>query len=91
MIIGRIQGATRVLGKPIDWDQEHPDTSCGSLPILDVGPEHGGPFMVSAWFPSPEEVERLRAGQPIYLSVYGSVHPPVALWVPEISNQESKG
>lgn len=34
---------------------------------------------------------RLRDGQPIYLSVYGTSHPPVALWIPEFSNQESKG
>lgn len=81
MIIGRIQGATRTLGKPANWDQSHPDTQCEALSILDVAPCDGGPAMVSAWFPSPEEISLLQAGQPVYLSIFGTAHPPVALWV----------
>ncbi len=82
MIIGRIEGATRVLGKPKDWDESHPDQRCGALAVLDIPPGQGGPAMVSAWFPTPDEVERLRQGQPVYLSIFGTGHPPVALWVP---------
>ncbi len=82
MIIGRIHGATRELGTPKDWDNER-DGECGSLAIVDIQTERGRPQMVSAWFPTPDEVKRMATGQPVYLSVFGTVHPPVALWVPE--------
>lgn len=83
MLIGRIQGCTRVLGKPAGWDESNPDTPCQGLPVIDLPAEHGGPAMVSAWFPTPDEVRRMAAGEPVYLSVFGTVHPPVAVWVPE--------
>jgi len=82
MIIGRIRGATRVLGKPANWEETNPDTQCGALAIVDVPVEQGGPQMVSAWFPTPEEMKLLQAGQPVYLSIWGTSHPPVSIWVP---------
>ena len=76
MLIGRIHGATRVLGKPVSMTDEQ----CGSLAILDM--QHDGqPVMVSAWHPTPDEVRRMAAGEPVYLWVYGTAHPPVALSV----------
>ncbi len=83
MIMGRIRGATRVLGKPAKWDETNPDQDCSALAIVDISPEQGGPQMVSAWFPTPDEMALLQAGQPVYLSIFGTVHPPVALWVPK--------
>lgn len=86
MIIGRIRGATRVLGKPEGWDEQHPEIACQGLPILDLPADQGGPAMVSAWFPTPDEVKRIIAGEPVYLSIFGHGHPPVALWVPEVES-----
>jgi hypothetical protein len=37
--------------------------------------------MTSAWFPTEEEIARLRAGAPVYLTVIGESHPPVAMAV----------
>lgn len=37
--------------------------------------------MTSAWFPTPEELERLNKGEPVLLSVWGFQHPPVGLGV----------
>ena len=76
MLIGRIHGATRVLGKPSDMTDEQ----CGSLAIRDMVVD-GLPAMVSAWHPTPDEVKRMAAGEPVYLWVFGSAHPPVALSV----------
>lgn len=76
MLIGRIHGATRVLGKPSDMTDEQ----CGSLAVRDTVVD-GMPVMVSAWYPTPEEVKRLAGGEPVYLWVYGTGHPPVALSV----------
>jgi hypothetical protein len=86
MLIGHIQNATRVLGAPKNWDQEK--LPCGALPILDVETP-AGPQMVSAWEPTPDEVAKIVAGAPVYLSVIGVAHPPVAVFVgepPEESN-----
>ncbi|GAB3388225.1 hypothetical protein GCM10027432_24320 [Lysobacter fragariae] len=76
MLIGRIHGATRVLGKP----ESMTDEKCGSLAILDMVIDDQ-PVMVSAWHPTPAEVKRMAAGEPVYLWVYGQQHPVVAMTV----------
>ena len=77
MLIGHIEDATRVIGKCQGYK---------GLPlrdeILDCGPgiEHS-PIMISAWIPTPAEVERIAQGAPVYLKVLGTAHPPVLLEV----------
>lgn len=75
MEIGRIEGATRVLGKSQGYY---------GLPIRDVllndsvnGPDT--PAMQTAWFPTPDELAAINAGAPIVLTVLGRGHPPVML------------
>ena len=77
MIIGRIEGATRVLGKSQGYL---------GLPLRDVlinstvdGPET--PAMETAWLPTPDEIERINAGAPVILCVIGVAHPPVMVSV----------
>lgn len=82
MLIAAVEGATRVLGKPLDWD-ESKNGRCGALPICDIMTPDGLPVMVSAWTPTPDELDRLNRGEPVYLWVYGHMHPPVALTVRE--------
>jgi hypothetical protein len=79
-----IKGATRYLGAPAGWNPEK-DGPCEHLAIVDFPPiETGGsPTMVSAWEPTPVELARLNAGGKVYLSIVGTGHPPVWLWVPE--------
>ena len=36
---------------------------------------------ISAWLPTPDELVRLNAGEPVYLSVWGNGHPPVYVGV----------
>ncbi|MCR4340138.1 MAG: hypothetical protein NUW01_09680 [Gemmatimonadaceae bacterium] len=79
MHTGRISGFTRFLGAPRDWD-EAKDGHCGGLAIRDEKTT-AGLGMTSAWFPTPEEIERIKAGAPIYLTVLGQVHPPVCMAV----------
>jgi hypothetical protein len=75
---GRVSNATHVLGKPKDWKVEEPG-HC-SLAVREEKTT-AGPGMTSAWFPTPEEIERIRNGAPIYLTVVGEVHPPVSMSV----------
>jgi hypothetical protein len=79
MQAGRIDNATRVLFAPSDWDKEKHGT-CGSLAVRDEKTT-AGMVMTSAWFPTEREIDRIRAGAPIYLSIIGEVHPPVSMSV----------
>lgn len=79
MIPGHIHGATRQLGKPDNMTDEQ----CVPLAIKDTRID-GCNVMVSAWFPSPDEVRKMMAGQPVHLYVWGTGHPPVGLEVPEL-------
>lgn len=66
MMILSIEGATKRVG---------------NLPILEGTTDTGIPMMGSAWEPTPEELDRLCNGAPIYLWVFGTAHPPVGLTV----------
>jgi hypothetical protein len=70
MIVARIEGFTRELGKSQGYR---------GLPIKDDKLEDGTPMMLSAWEPTPLELAILNAGGKIVLSVIGSAHPPVSL------------
>lgn len=77
MIIKRIEGATRVLGKSQGYL---------GLPLRDEvinttvdGP--ATPCMATAWEPTPDELARLNAGAPVLLYVIGTAHPPVMVEV----------
>jgi hypothetical protein len=78
----RIAGATRYLGAPPGWDPEK-NGDCSHLAIVDTQMDNGTPVMISAWEPTPAEIERMAAGKPVYLQVVGTGHPPVNVWVPE--------
>lgn len=78
MLIARIPNATRVIGKSQGYL---------GLPLRDElrnttvdGP--ATPCMVTAWEPTPDELERINAGEKIHLVVLGTQHPPVILEVP---------
>lgn len=77
---GHIDGATRVLNAPIDWDESKHGT-CGGLPIRDSVLDSGLPCMTSVWFPSSKELARIAAGTPIMLHIIGETHPPVSIGV----------
>ena len=78
MEIARILGATRNLGAPSDWDKGR-SGPCVGLPIRDEQFRPGQNRMISAWHPTPKELQLIAAGAPIYLYIYGTAHPPV--WV----------
>jgi len=83
MQIGRIQNATRVIGV-IGKSQGYK-----RLPLRDerincsVNGE-GIPSMVTAWHPTPKELEALNAGAPVHVRILGHEHPPIMVDVGEI-------
>lgn len=78
----KIEGHTRILGKPENWDaSQHGE--CVGLPIKDVLIKNH-PVMVSEFTLSPEERKQIAEGGNIRLYVWGEGHPPVALDVKPI-------
>lgn len=77
MLIGTIEGVTRVIGKSQGYL---------GLPLRDEVMNctvngDGTPAMVTAWQPTPDELARLNAGASVHLRVLGTVHPPVMVGV----------
>lgn len=69
------ENATRRLGAPALWNHET-EGICHTLEIVD---DNG--WMISAWRPTPAELAKLVAGDPLFLHVQGRVHPVVAMSV----------
>jgi len=76
MIVGRIANSNFVYKAPSNMND------CQDLHVC-VYEDSDVRIMSSAWMPTPDELARLNAGQPIYLHIYGSVHPVVAMSVPK--------
>lgn len=79
MQIGRIHGATRVVGKSQGYF---------GLPIRDgvINDAVNGPntpTMTTAWLPTPKELEALNAGAAVHVRILGTVHPPIMVEVGE--------
>lgn len=79
MQVGHIVGATRVIGQSQGYL---------GLPILDTVVNcrvngEGTPAMVTAWLPTPKELEALNAGAPVYVQLLGQSHPPIYVWAEE--------
>lgn len=70
-----IEGATLKFGAPDGRD----DVSTLHIREEEVA---GMRFHVSAWEPSPEEIEKIKAGAPVWLWISSPTHPVVAMSVP---------
>jgi hypothetical protein len=77
MQAGHINNATRNLEEPKGWDTKARGR-CRTLVVRDELTT-AGIAMTSAWFPAIEEMERIVRGAPIYLTVFGNLHPPVCM------------
>jgi hypothetical protein len=70
-----LENADRRLGAPAIWNHEK-DGVCHTLEIWD----RDG-FMISGWQPSPNDLRKFNAGEPLFLHIKGNVHPVVAMSV----------
>ena len=87
MLIARIPNATRVLGKSQGYL---------GLPLRDEvrNTTVDGPAtacMVTAWEPTPDELQRLNKGASVHLIVLGTQHPPVLVEVGDIVPEDVCG
>lgn len=67
MLIGRIDGATRVCGEAQGYEP---------LPLRDEVMD-GWPVMVTAWTPTAAELVALNAGASVHVKIVGRVPPPM--------------
>lgn len=70
---GMIEGVTRVVGKAQGYNDLAIRDELGNCSVNG----EGTPVMVTAWFPLPDELERINAGAPIHLHILGVSPPPV--------------
>jgi hypothetical protein len=83
MLINRIEGATRVVGKaqgylglPIrDEVAEIRDI------VIDCTVNGRTPAMVTAWEPTPKELAALNAGASVHVRILGNLPPPMMVEV----------
>jgi hypothetical protein len=73
---------TRSIGAPAGWNPER-DGECAALSVHDYVDERGHAGMISRWELEPGDLERLRQGAPVHLSVLGKVHPVVSIYLGE--------
>jgi hypothetical protein len=71
-----MKGATRIVGYKQGYEP---------LPVKDitVANQQGEvmPCMVTAWLPTPDELQLLNAGVPVIVMILGTEHPPIKLTV----------
>lgn len=77
MIINRIPGFTRLLGKSQGYL---------GLPVLDQivfdpAAECDVPAMTTSWEPTPDELKALNAGASVHVRILALDHPPIMLGV----------
>lgn len=70
-------------GPPEDSEEVKGMEDCGTLAVLVEKPnkEYYMNRLHSYWQPTDEEKERLRLGQPVRVTIFGSGMPPVAIGV----------
>lgn len=68
------------LGPPESWTKER-DGECTPLPITRTDDGRGNHIMQSTWVPDRDELDALNAGAPVILTIWGAMHPPVAVSV----------
>ena len=75
MITGTVRGANFTYAAPKGM------ANCQDLRVRLENLPEGGLTSTSAWYPTPDELALLNAGEPVALTIWGAGMPPVALWV----------
>lgn len=75
MIPTNFPEANKQFCAPPDLDESQVMTIPAYLGAIERGSMEGAPIVVVAWRPHQADLERLAAGQPIFLSVVGGLPP----------------
>lgn len=83
MLIKRIEGFTRLLGK----SQGYLGLPVRDEVIVDAATDDETPSMTTAWEPTPEELDALNAGASVQVRLLGDVHPPIMVFTGPVPDQ----
>jgi hypothetical protein len=84
---GKIAGWTNAMGAPEGWDEQTSEP-CNVLHVR-VTQRDGYASFESAWFPTPDQIERMIAGAPVIASIAGG-QPPMHLYVPHVRDAHER-
>lgn len=70
------EGVNTELIKPDSMEDEQ----CLSLPTEMGIDDNGNTYFLSAWEPNHEDIIAMREGRPLFLKIFGSVHPPICMF-----------
>ncbi len=76
MIATTFAEANRRFTAPPDLEESQCRTIDAYMGTVDKGSVEGTPMIVTAWQPSRQEIMRIRAGRPIFLTFMGTGLPP---------------
>lgn len=73
MHIGIPTKHTRIVGK----SQGYKGLPIRDMTMMDPTTGHTTNVMVTAWLPTPDEIDAIVKGSPIYVELFGTVPPPM--------------
>lgn len=76
-----ISDFNNILKPPKDWPKDG-NVECVDLHVRATRSAEGIPMLSSVWLPSPEELDKLKKGAPVILTLLTQAgHPPVMVTV----------
>ena len=71
----KLTDESRNLKKPSNWNDDV-NGPCSDLSICDIQLNDMN-YMVSAWMPTEEDLQKINRGGPIYIGINGHSHPVI--------------
>lgn len=78
------EGSNIKYTKPESWDDE----DCGDLPAYKANDKKLGPFIMSCWELSDEELQDIIKSKRVWLNIHSSVMIPVSISVVSLTKEE---
>lgn len=76
MIPVKFKQANKTFGPPVGFEESQVMPIPVYVGTIERGAIEGAPVLVTAWLPSPAELQALINGRPIYISFMGATLPP---------------
>lgn len=80
------KGANSMFGAPADW-KPAVNGECGSLPVQIYYDGATVPHMKSCWKPTLAELDALRNGAAVCITIHAFEHPPIGMLVQHVEEQ----
>lgn len=75
MIATDFPGTNRFFGPPPDMDSKQVAVIHAHCGVVDRGSCEGSPMVITAWKPDEQDLRRLNAGEPVFVTFLGGLPP----------------